>query len=107
MTNYEWLCKEGKLADFIVGLRYDGERGSDFENCASVLLYHINLGYYVGEVGQATMIAAWLQAEHPEIYVRYTDVLELIASKFKELGRLEGFAQKLCDELTNLDTKEI
>lgn len=71
MTNYDWLCKEGKLTEFISDCRSRlfQEFATKYEGLSALLDASINKSS-----GISVAIASWLQAEHCELYIKATDV---------------------------------
>lgn len=97
MTNYEWLVKTGKLAEFIFDVQYDYAKE---ENETDVLYNKYDLLIKWGD-SKSEIIAEWLKAKRiSKIYVLFDDVINaLLESQIKiSTDEHNGYAVKYARE---------
>lgn len=88
MTNYEWLCKENKLVEFL-----DDISNSSVNDISEKWHINVNSAFWLEDVRD------WLQSEHKATkWVRLDEVL-------KAFNR--GNVRLILSDINKLETKEI
>ena len=110
MTNYEWIMKSGKMANFLLDVNNALNENARGKFPLSIEKQYHGLSIRYGE-NILKKCVEWLQAEHKTItYVALADVLYILKTPYTLDNKCKISTKEIDEKIkrvTNLPTKEI